>query len=83
MTAKILRPNPRGFPLMSTAELAAEFGISTAELVRRLVHKGRPEPVMQCGNGNSSSCRKYYYFPHEMRAWWRLRNTESVKEVEK
>ena len=80
MRVKVLRPNPRKLPLMTTAELAAEFGMTTIELVRHLVHKSRPTPALQCGSSHSAAGARSYYFPHEMRAWWKLRKQEIENE---
>ena len=78
MTAKFNRPN-NGVtvmrsghkPLRTTAELAAEFGVSAQSLARFLLTSEIKPMMTKRSNG---SVKGTWYAPAEVRTWWKQRS---------
>ena len=67
---------PKKKTLRSIAEMADEFGVSIASLRAALSHSNDSPPEPSVRVRNSSTGSGVYYEPHEMRAWWKRRQTD-------
>ena len=62
-------------PLRTATEMAQEFGLSLAQLSRRMTLSGdAPMPVMK--HTGSPKARNTWYNPAEMREWWKRHNAK-------
>jgi hypothetical protein len=64
-------------PLRTFTEMAAEFGLTIAQLRYQMAHSEHNPPAPRIRSHSGLSVSNKYYDPAEMRAWWKRHNRNS------
>ena len=63
-------------PLRTFTEMAAEFGLTIAQLRYQMAHSEHNPPEPRIRSHGRLSVSNKYYDPAEMRAWWKRHNVK-------